>query len=142
MAGGMAFVACLVTLACGARTDPTLAAAVDSLIIDTPDGQVREPVCGPLPGTGLPGFYNATLCTNPGACDDVGGREICPCAGAVSPALCGFDAIHDDGHVFTAQCDRATGVCQCIIDSRRCACMGTAGALCGVGTSLNCCFSQ
>jgi len=131
-------------VACGARTGLTTPDADAESDAEAPlsDSGTMARACGNLPTAGLPGEYNAELCTDPTQCDDFGGANVCPCAGAASPQICGFEAIHDDGHIFTSQCDPSSGECQCIIDGNACTCQSSAhpAGLCTLGSPLNCCF--
>lgn len=104
------------------------------------DGNVDR-ACGALPSAGPAGFFNAQVCGPDVPCDDVGGATVCLCADA-GASICGFDAIHDDGHIFSAQCDLGTGKCECVIDGNHCSCQGPTHpvGLCALGGSLNCCF--
>ena len=137
----------LLAAACGARTDLDLGLGTAGGGDD--DGSAPQPdsgserTCGAPPTAGAAGEFNATLCTDPSQCDDFGGAHVCACAGAASPAICGFEAIHDDGHIFTSQCDPSTGRCECILDGNACTCTGSThpAGLCTLGSPLNCCFS-
>jgi hypothetical protein len=128
--------------ACGSRTELIAATETEGDGGLLPDGGVGR-VCGAPPSAGIAGEYNATLCTDPTECDEFGGVQVCPCAGAASPSICGFEAIHDDGHVFTAQCDPSTGACACILDGNPCSCQGATmpSGVCTLGSPLNCCFT-
>jgi len=130
----------IVLVACGARTG--LRGTGQGTTVTTPDGG-EVPQCGALPPASTSGSFDAMLCSAP-TCDDVGGAHVCPCADPISNDACGFDAIHDDGHVFSASCDLATGACLCVIDGATCACQSAADpvGLCVLGGSLNCCFPQ
>jgi hypothetical protein len=126
--GSLLFVMiCGTIVACGSRTE--LITVTGDEDVPLPDGGTAR-LCGAPPSAGLAGEYNAALCTDAAQCDDFGGVQVCPCAGAASPSICGFEAIHDDGHIFTAQCDPSTG-------------QGATmpAGLCTIGSPLNCCFS-
>jgi hypothetical protein len=124
---------------CGARTELPGQAMSGA---GSTGGDGGPPACGSPPSASVTGFFNAGLCTPPTSCDDVGNAHVCPCAGAPSPNTCFFDAIHDDGHIFTAQCDTSTGACLCTIDGARCTCQNFTQPepLCVLDSALNCCF--
>jgi hypothetical protein len=133
---------------CGARTalprylEPDGGDLVDGAEVGGSDDAGPPPACTGAPATTPPGFFNAMACSAP-SCDAVGGATACPCAGAASPRECGFDAIHTDGHIFTALCDPATGTCLCTYDgAAACRCQSSAhpAGLCALDSPLNCCF--
>jgi hypothetical protein len=137
-------------VACGSRTGllvgeapPTDGGigAPDGGSVARDAGDASDRACGPLPSTGITGFYNVQVCGPDVPCDDVGGANVCLCADA-GARVCGFDAIHDDGHVFVAQCDLDTGKCDCVIDGNPCTCQGATSpvGLCSLNGTLNCCF--
>jgi hypothetical protein len=127
-------------LGCGARTE--LLGQAPSGAGGSTGGDGGLPACGSPPGASVTGFFNASLCTPPVSCDDIGGAHVCPCAGAPSPSTCAFVAIHDDGHIFVAQCDTSTGACLCTLDGASCLCQNSTQPepLCELESALNCCF--